>query len=259
MSAIPKWRLGCQAYTFRHFTFVEASAMNAALGLEWIEAYPGQMLQPEYPGMKLNHWLPEEQCDALKAKLAAAGVTLVTYGVVAMPDEKERRQVFEFVKRMGIETIVAEPPLDSLGLLDDMCQEYAVRIAIHNHPDPSLYWNPQTVLDACAGRSHRIGACADTGHWVRSGVDPLEALKRLEGRIVSLHIKDVDRRAASAADVPWGAGVGEVRALLEELYRQRVEAVFSIEYEGETSDDPSPDLKKCVAFFNEVCRDLENA
>ncbi|HPU97891.1 MAG TPA: hypothetical protein PLO53_08035, partial [Candidatus Hydrogenedentes bacterium] len=36
------WRLGCQAYSFNRFTFYEAVDKTAAVGLKWIEAYPGQ-------------------------------------------------------------------------------------------------------------------------------------------------------------------------------------------------------------------------
>jgi len=250
------WRLGCQTYTFRHFTLFEAIEKNAALGLKCIEAYPGQMLSPELSTTAFNHLLPQEQLDALKAKLESAGVALVNYGVVAMPDEEERQRVFDFAKKMGIETVVCEPPLDSLDRVEEHCERYGINVAIHNHPAPSIYWNPDTVLEACKGRSSYIGSCADTGHWVRSGVNPLEAMQKLEGRIISLHIKDVDRQAPDAQDVPWGTGVGDVEALLEEVRQQNLTPVFSIEYEAADEEDPSPEVAKCVEFYSDVCRRL---
>ena len=48
------WRLGAQAYTFRKFTFFEAVDKTASLGLNWIEAYPGQSLSKEKPKVKFN-------------------------------------------------------------------------------------------------------------------------------------------------------------------------------------------------------------
>ena len=77
--------------------------------------------------------------------------------------------------------------------IDKLCAEFDINLAIHNHPQPSHYWNPDTVLKVCKDRSKRIGACADTGHWLRSGLNPLECLKKLEGRIISLHFKDLER------------------------------------------------------------------
>ena len=260
MSGIPNWRLGCQAYTFRHFSFTETIDKNASLDLKCIEAYPGQALSLDKPDVAFGHNAPEEALDAVKAKLDSAGVHLVNYGVVPLPnDEAECRKVFDFAKAMGIETIVSEPPLVALELVDALCQEYGIDMAIHNHPAPSIYWNPDTVVKACEGRSTHIGACADTGHWVRSGVDPLEALKKLEGRIITLHIKDVDRQAPDAVDVPWGEGVGIMRKLLEEVWRQGIEPVFSIEYEKHSEDDPLPEVTKCVEFYQQVCTELAQA
>ena len=37
-------------------------------------------------------------------------------------------------------------------------------------------------MKVCEGRSDRIGACADIGHWYRSGLVPVECLKKLQGR-----------------------------------------------------------------------------
>ena len=41
------WRLGCQAYSFRLFTFFEAIDKTASLGLKYIEAFPNQALSKE--------------------------------------------------------------------------------------------------------------------------------------------------------------------------------------------------------------------
>jgi sugar phosphate isomerase/epimerase len=254
MNQTAGWRLGCQAYSFHHFTFFEAIDKNAALGLKFIEAYPGQLLSPEQKDVKFGHDASPEVLDAVRAKLAACGVAMVNYGVVDLPaDEGQSRKVFDFAAKMGIETIVSEPAEEALPLVDALCQEYGIRMAIHNHPAPSRYWNPDTVLAACRGRSQLLGACADTGHWVRSGIEPVEALRKLDGRIVSLHIKDVDRRAPEAEDVPWGTGVGDMEGQLTEIRRQGIAPVFSIEYEMPTADDPQADIAKCVAYFKQFC------
>jgi sugar phosphate isomerase/epimerase len=114
--------------------------------------------------------------------------------------------MFGFAQDMGIETLTAEPAAEALDLVDTLCREYEIKVAIHNHPKPSNYWHPDKVLEACRGRSKWIGACADTGHWMRSGVRPLEALKKLKGRIISFHFKDLNEfdRRKGAHDVVWG-------------------------------------------------------
>ena len=251
------WRLGCQAYSFNHFSFYEAVDKNASLGLKWIEAYPGQTISAEKPSVKLNDATPPEARKELKKKLADCGVTLVNYGVCGLSNnDKACRNVFDFAKDMGIETIVSEPAPDAFDLLDKLCEEYKINVAIHNHPSPSRYWNPNTVLTACEGHSKRIGACADTGHWMRSGINPLDAVKKLKGRIISFHFKDLNKFGRKDAhDVPWGTGAGDVKAILEEVHRQGVKAVFSIEYEHNWLDSV-PEIAQCVAYFDKVAAEL---
>lgn len=249
------WRLAVQAWSFNKFTFYEAVDKAAALGLGWIEAYPGQALSKDKPGARFDHGMSDELRKEVLKKLHESNVELVNYGVVGLSaNEQESRRVFEFARRMGIETIVSEPPRDAFDVLDKLCAEYGVNVALHNHPKPSPYWNPDTVLEVCSGRSRRIGACADTGHWMRSGIVPLEALRKLEGRIVSLHFKDLNTMGGGH-DVPWGTGKGDVKGMLAELYRQKLRAVFSIEYEHNW-DNSMPDIAKCIDYFNRVASEL---
>ena len=250
------WRLGCQAYSFNKFTFYEAVDKNASLGLKYIEAYPGQQLSKEKPDLKFDHNMSPEIRDEVKAKLREAGVTLVNYGVVGLSNnEAENRVVFDFAKAMGIETIVSEPPAEAFALIDRLCEEYDINIAIHNHPKPSKYWNPAKVLEVCEGRSKRIGACADTGHWMRSGVDPLDALRMLEGRIITFHFKELNKSDRQGHDVPWGTGAGDVKGWLNEIKRQGIKAVFSIEYEHNWLNSV-PEIAECVVYFDKVAAEL---
>jgi sugar phosphate isomerase/epimerase len=252
------WKLGCQAYSFNRFTLFEAIDKVHSLGLVWIEAYPGQKLSPQEAETVFDHNASAEVREKVKAKLEEAGVTLVNYGVVGLSnDEAECRKVFDFAKDMGIETICSEPPQEALDLIEKLCDEYRINVAIHNHPEPSRYWNPDTVLAAVEGRSKRIGACADTGHWMRSGIDPTEALKKLEGRIISFHFKDLNEFGKKEAhDVPWGTGAGDVPAWLAEVKRQGLEAVFSVEYEHNW-ENSLPEIAECVANFDKIAADLQ--
>ncbi len=254
------WRLGCQAYSFNRFTFFEAVDKTASMGLKVIEAYPGQKLSPDMPNVTFDHNMSDEAMAAAKDKLKSAGVTLVNYGVVgpdgkSMTDEAAWRKIFDFAKKMGIETIVSEPKPEAFTLLDKLTEEYGINIAIHNHPKPSFYWNDEKILEVCKGHSKRIGACADTGHWLRSGINPLEAIKKLEGHIISFHFKDLNEASRDAHDVPWGTGVADVKALLTEIKRQNLKAVFSIEYEYHW-EDSVPEITECVAYFDKVAADL---
>jgi len=248
----PDWRLGIQCWSFNRYTLFEAIDKTEALGLHYLEAYPGQSLSPKEPKIQFGPDMPEKYRKIVKKKLAKADVKLINFGVQGLPNmEAISRKVFEFAKDMGIETIVSEPAAPAMDLVEKLCEEYQINVAIHNHPKPSKYWDPQVVLDACEGRSSRIGACADTGHWLRSGLDPVECLKKLEGRIVSLHFKDI----AEGHDVIWGTGDCDVKAMLEELDRQGFKGVFSVEYEYNW-ENSVPEIKESAVFFQKVAGEL---
>lgn len=251
------WRVGCQAYSFNRFTFYEAIDKVASMGLGYIEAYPGQKLSAEKPDLKVGDGLSAEVRAEVKKKLADSKVKLVCFGVVGLPKEEEAsRKIFDFAKDMGIETIVSEPSPDALDTVAKLCDEYQINVAIHNHPKPSRYWNPDTVLEACKGRTKRLGACADTGHWMRSDINPIDAIKKLEGRIISFHFKDLNRYGQGAHDVPWGTGKADVRATLHEVYRQGFKGVFSAEYEHNWLNSV-PEIAQSVAFFDRVAAELQ--
>jgi sugar phosphate isomerase/epimerase len=250
------WRLACQAYSFNHYSFFEAVDKNASLGLKYIEMYPGQKMSNEKEQVKVGEGMSADARTEVKKKLADSGVKLVNFGVCGLgSDENACRRTFDFAKDMGIETLVSEPPFEAFDLLDKLCEEYKINVALHNHPEPSRYWNPDTVLKMCKDRSKRIGACADTGHWMRSGINPVDAIKKLEGRIISFHFKDLNKYGRQAHDVPWGTGKADVEAVLKEVRRQKIKAVFSIEYEHNWTSSV-PEIAQCVEYFDKVAAGL---
>jgi sugar phosphate isomerase/epimerase len=181
-------------------------------------------------------------------------------------DEAATRKIFEGAKRFGITVLVAEPEthgkMEELGPVMDVVEKFAkefnIKVAIHNHPQPSFYWNPETVLAAVKGRSSLLGACADVGHWVRSGLDPVESIKKLEGRVITLHFKDLNEKAKNAHDVPWGSGVGNTKGLLTELKRQNFKGAICVEYEHNW-ENSLPEIAESVKWFNATCRELASS
>jgi sugar phosphate isomerase/epimerase/HEAT repeat protein len=254
------WRLGFQAYTFRALSFFETVDLAAAMGLKCIEIFPGQKLSPDKPDVKTGPGMSDDDIAAMKKKVESAGIKIVNMGVIGLgKDEASARKVFDFAKKVGIETIVSEATEDTFDLLDKLTEEYKINIALHNHPKPSHYWDAETVLKGVEGHSKRIGSDSDTGHWMRSGLNPLECLKKLQGRIISLHFKDLNAMGGGAErpqDVPWGTGVGNAKGMLEELKRQGFKGVFSIEYESGSGDELVSNVNKCVEWFAATAAEL---
>ncbi len=251
------WELGVQSYTFHRFTFQEAVDKAQELGLNYMEVYYGQPLGKDIEGtmdFKMDKATQKEVLKYAKSK----GVKIKGSGVVICKDEAEWEQLFQFADAMGIEIITCEPEYKHLKFVDQLANKYKIDVAIHNHPKPSNYWSPELFLKAVDGLSDRIGACADVGHWKRMGLDPVEGLKQYGSRLKSLHFKDIKEKVEGEAeqhDVIWGTGILPLKDMLEVLKEEKFEGLFSIEYEYNW-DNSVPDIKKNIAYFNQVVDEL---
>jgi sugar phosphate isomerase/epimerase len=244
--------VGCQAYTFNRFSVFEAIEKTRQAGGKIIEFYPGQKLSTEEPNVKWDHNASADVIEKVKARLAQEKIHAVNYGVVSAKDEKEWRAIFEFAKKLGLYGITTEAVQD-LDIIEPLVKEYDIRVGIHEHGrrpnDPSYkVWDPKYVLSVIKKRDRRIGACADTGHWATSGIKPLEAIRILKGRIVSCHLKDRPIIGEQRPDTIYGTGVSDIKAILDELKRQRFVGNISIEYENNW-DHSVPDVAQCVGFI----------
>jgi len=248
------WKFGAQAYSFRLFTLAEALDKMDSCGLQYVECYPGQTIGGGIEGKmdyKMDAAKRKQVLDLLKSKKK----TLLAFGVVNGNNEEEWRQIFEFAKAMGVKSITSEPARKDLDIVSRLCDEYKIKVAIHDHPKPSHYWHPDSVLAAINGRSKYMGACADIGHWVRSGLDPVECIQKLNGHVFSLHFKDLNEKAPKAHDVIWTTGVSNMEGVLKELKKQKFQGLFSAEYEHNWQNSV-PDITQSVKNIRAVIEKL---
>lgn len=258
------WELGTQAWTFRDRTCFEVIDTAKMLGLTCVQLFPGQQLNKDSAELKVGPAMTPEQRTMLKDKLKSSGVRAHSFGVIGPGnDEKDVRGFFEFAKDMGMKGLACEPvivgnyedgkPQESWKLLDKLTREYGIYVACHNHPRPSTYWKPEVMLACTRGMNNKLlGACADTGHWVRSELGTVDSLKKYEGRIFELHFKDVKDNA----DRPWGTGAGDARGQLAELKRQGFKGPIFVEYETGAGTELEMNVAKCVEFFDRTSREL---
>ncbi len=263
------WKLAVHSYTFQKFTIFEAIDKTAAMGIKNMSISGSVNLAGSdgKPAKASTVGISDKDSEAITAHLKEKGIdpTFVNMGVVKPGiDEAESRKIFEGAKRMGIKVLVAEPEthnkMEELGpvmdVVEKLAKEYNIAVAIHNHPGPkNFYWNPDTILAAVKGRSPLLGACADVGHWVRSGLDPVECLKKLEGRVITLHFKDLNEAGPKAHDVPWGTGISNPKGMMAELKRQGFKGAFCVEYEYNW-DNSAPEIDQSAKWFNATCEEL---
>ena len=253
------WRLAIQSYTFHKYTFVVALEKTQELGIKYIEAFPGHKLGGKWGDKVFSYELDAQTQKELRDFAASKGIKIIGTGVFVPNSASEWEKMFSFARNMDMEFITCEPALSDWDIVEKLSRETGVQVSVHNHPKPSEYWNPDNLLEAISGRSYLIGSCADVGHWSREGLNPIDCLKKLEGRIISLHFKDIlsaKKGEKERHDVIWGSGSLDVKAMMKELARQNFNGVFSIEYEYNW-ENSVPDIKKCIQYFKEEAAKLE--
>ncbi|MBI3879669.1 MAG: sugar phosphate isomerase/epimerase, partial [Verrucomicrobia bacterium] len=149
----------------------------------------------------------------------------------------------------------------NIDVIEKLVKEFDIKVGYHEHAkrmkkgadgqmvEDKNYqvWDPNFILALVKDRDARIGACADTGHWQTSGLVPLDCIKILKGRIVSLHLKERTKIGEHLPDAIYGTGVSDTAAVLAELKKQKFDGHISIEYENNW-DNNVPDIKQCIDF-----------
>ena len=247
----PDWQVGMQTYTFHRFTLMETLDKTRQLGLKYTEAFFFQELGAPFPEETyLNYDLSEADCALLCREFRKRGIQPLAFGVASYGTNEEWDKFFAFAHKMGAAVVTVEPELRQLDYIEQLAEKYQIEVAIHNHPEPSIYAHAEVVARALEGRSPLLGVCADIGHWKRVGEDPLENLKRLSGRIKVAHLKDLSSRLD---DATWGKGILPVKAFVDELKRQNFRGLISIEYENFDADRLS-DIAESMRYLEKCTR-----
>ena len=250
------WHLSMQSFTFHLFTVTESLDKTKELGICFIEIFPGQKIGDDFGDIIFNYDLDVKEQERLVNLAAAKGIKIISSGVwTAQREEWDR--IFSFAKNMGMEYISAEPAQEDWDIVEKLAKEYNIKVAVHNHPSRNSYWRPEILLGSIEERDDLLGACVDVGHYKRMHIEPVSAIKQLEGQIISLHFKDIapHEKEESFEDVVWGEGILNVKKIMKELKRQSFKGYFTIEYEAEWENN-LPQIKESLEYFNKVADNI---
>ncbi len=230
--------VGIQSYSLRNFDLHEVVRHVRGLGLHYAEFYSKHL------PLEAN----DEQIATTLDLLKQAQIRLVAHGVSEFTaDHAANRKIFEFARRAGIKNLTANPRPDSFDSLDQLCGEFDIRICIHNHGPGALYDKISDVTKAVKDRHANIGACIDTGHFIRSAEDPVKAVHELRGRVFALHVKDEAEQRADSHNVVIGTGhldlVGLFKGLRETDFP--ADGAISLEYEAKP-ENPIEVIRECL-------------
>ena len=113
------------------------------------------------------------------------------------------------------------------------------------------------VLKAIEKRDPRIGACADLGHFIRSGENPVQVVRLLAGRLYGVHLKDFAEMQDKTRGVILGKGHLNVAAVFDALVETKFpsDGALSLEYE-ENPNDPLEDIRQCVKVARDALKQV---
>ena len=203
-----------------------------------------------------NFHLPLESTDeeikAFHAKLASFDVKGYAVGPLYMNTEEETDKIFEYAKRVGVNTIVGVPTYDLLPYVDKKVKEYDMKFAIHLHgPDIDKFPDADDVWENTKDLDPRIGMCLDIGHDRRNGKDPVADLKKYHSRVFDIHLKDVTGATKLGYSVEVGRGILDIPAFVKMLRKVNYTGVVSLEHER-NMDNPFMGIAESIGYFRGV-------
>ena len=226
-----EWNIGVALYSFNRFSFADALNKADSAGVNYVEGFSFHNMGKEFND-KTMAAMTDEDISKLKEMLSSKKLEMQSMYVSGAKNEADWKYYFELAKAMNMQHLVAEPEKDSWDMLDSLAGVYKIKIAIHEHAKgKSQYWHPDSVIAAMKDHPN-FGVCADLGHWERSGLNPVECLKKLEGNILGVHLKDIHQsNNPDANDVVIGKGVINFPAIIDEFNRQHFKGVIHVECE----------------------------
>ena len=245
------WKLGVALWTFHTVNFPESLKLVDSTGLKYIEPNTFHSAGPEFKDSAIGKLSPSS-LKKIKKLVDSHKLTVASIYLSGGHSIESWKKEFETAKQFNVKYVTAEPPIDMWDSIDSLAGVYGVKVAIHEHwKGTSAYWHPDSVLAAIKGHKN-FGACADIGHWPKSGIEPVEALRKLKGHIIGIHLKDIAAfNDPTLRDVPVGTGVIDIPGVFEELKKQNFKGHIYIERDAEDKPNNLPSVIQTVKYYYE--------
>ena len=236
-------KLGVASYSLRKFTLDQTLAMAREMGVKYMT----------FKDVHIPRTDPPETTRALRAKIEAAGITIMGGGTINMPNNPDQiRKDFVYAKNAGMPLIYASPDPAALDFIETMVKEHDIKLVIHNHGPEDKWWPaPQDAYDAVKARDKRLGLCIDIGHTIRTGTDPVQACVDCRDRLYDMHVKDLMVKTDRDSQVEVGRGVIDFPGLFRTLLKIGYTGQVGLEYEIK-ADNPLPGMQESLAYMRGV-------
>lgn len=240
--------IALQCWSLKEFSLFEAIEMAAAAGMGAIEVYKGQKIGGDFGDAEFGPDMADDHLHAVINHLEKNHLVAINLGVIGISkNETEARKTFELAKKLNLYGVTTES-IGAIDTLEKLAVEYDLKVCFHNHPRPTALWNPEIIWNAVEGRHKNLGFCADIGHWAGSGLDPLDVIRKIAPRVRSIHMKDRSSISEPSRDQPFGTGIIDIPAILDEVRKRGFAGNVSIEYEYNWKTN-LPEIAQCAGYL----------
>lgn len=235
--------LGLASYSLRKFSLEEVLRAAQMLGVKHMT----------FKDVHIPRTDPPERTRALRARIEAAGITIMGGGTINMKnDPAQIRRDLEYARNAGMPLIYASPDPAALDTIEGLVKEFDIRLAIHNHGPEDKWWPaPQDAYKAVKGRDARMGLCIDVGHTLRTGTDPIQACVECQDRLYDMHVKDLKVATDRDSQVEVGRGIIDFPGLFRTLLKIGYKGQVGLEYEIHPND-PFDGIRESLAYMRGI-------
>ncbi len=236
-------KLGVASYSMRQFPLDKALEMAKTLGVKYMT----------FKDVHIPRTDPPETTRALRAKIEAAGITIMGGGTITMKNDRAAiEKDFEYAKNAGFPLIYLAPEPAAMDTIEEMAKKYDIKAVIHNHgPEDKSFPTPQSAYAAVKSRDKRLGLCIDIGHTIRTGTDPVKACRDCKDRLYDMHVKDLSVKTDKDSQIEVGRGVLDFPGLFKTLIDIGYRGQVGLEYEIK-ADNPLPGMIESMAYMRGV-------
>jgi sugar phosphate isomerase/epimerase len=183
-----------------------------------------------------------ESADQFLAYCKEIGLKTIAGGTKLHQDEDELKASLEKLNELELKYAVIYWPwlvgapfsledckksAELLNNIGEVCKEYGLQLCWHNHDNEFIPMEEGLPFDYLMNNTdEELVKCELDVYWVKKGgADPVEILRKYEGRYPILHLKDMaEGEEEDFACV--GNGIVDFPAILAEAYKQNIQHYF---------------------------------
>lgn len=193
--------------------------------------------------------------EALKALYDEAGISIYAFKPRVFEKnntDDDIRYGMRAAKALGASHVTLEHPEDDAhtARLAKIAEEEGVLIGYHGHEQQT-----PTLWDTALSQSDANRMNLDFGHYIAAeNENPLEIIKTKSDKIVSMHLKDRQKKSNGGGNLVWGSGdtpiVDVIKLIKENGYTFPV--TIELEYDIPEGSDAVQEVKKCLAYIEQI-------